>query len=262
MSSSLSTISALVNTMIGGTMLTIPMLFREAGIGYGLVILFFSGLISYKTCELYVIHMSEKENSIEETIRRILGVRWEILFKKITGFYLVCLNAIYIDLIVDQCYNILYFVFKETGHGKWVADKDVDHLVFDKFSVQYLSIFMFLPIFRMTLITNFRILLKLTSLGVLAVIIYILFISYEFSSAFSSIPFDKIPLFGNSVGNLLGTCAIAFTIHTVVNPIIKANLNQKNNLRDLRISYFLGFLIYASIGVFGCLSVLGNSSLI
>jgi sodium-coupled neutral amino acid transporter 9 len=52
------TICALVNTMIGGTMLTLPILFRESGLIISAIILFVSGVISYKTCSLYIIHMS------------------------------------------------------------------------------------------------------------------------------------------------------------------------------------------------------------
>lgn len=53
------TICAMVNSMIGGTMLTLPILFRESGLATGIVILLISGIISYKTCSLYVIHMSD-----------------------------------------------------------------------------------------------------------------------------------------------------------------------------------------------------------
>lgn len=59
------TICAMLNSMIGGTMLTLPILFREAGLGVGVLILLVSGWISYKTCSLYVIHMSDKETEIE-----------------------------------------------------------------------------------------------------------------------------------------------------------------------------------------------------
>jgi len=54
------TICALVNSMIGGTMLTLPILFRDAGIVIGVFVLMISGWISYKTCSLYVSHMSDK----------------------------------------------------------------------------------------------------------------------------------------------------------------------------------------------------------
>ena len=55
-----STIFTLVNTMIGGTMLTLPMLFRTSGVCTGVIVLLLSGFISYKTCRLYILHMAEK----------------------------------------------------------------------------------------------------------------------------------------------------------------------------------------------------------
>lgn len=64
-------------------------------------------------------------------------------------------------------------------------------------------------------------------------------------------------MFTWNFGNLVGTCAVAFTIHTVVNPIAKANQKQENNLRDLKISYVCGFLIYAMIGILGSLAIIG-----
>lgn len=256
MRSSKATISALVNTMIGGTMLTIPILFRESGVVTGLLILLVSGVISYLTCELYILHMGEKDASIEDTIRRLLGTKWEGFFKALTGIYLVCLNAIYIDIIIDQCYSILFFILNKAHHGNWIAEKDA--VTFDKFSIQYLSILMFLPLLRITFVRDFTLILKLTSLGVLAVVLYMFFIFYEFATSVLHVDWKNVPLFKRDVGNLAGTCAVAFTIHTMVNPIMKANRNQANNARDLRISYFLGFLIYATIGVLGCISIVGN----
>ena len=122
--------------------------------------------------------MSTSEKSIEETIMRILGAKWQRYFKQITGFYLVCLNAIYIDLIVDQCYDIIYYIFQKAGHSDWIADKTDKHLVFDKFSLQYVSIIMFFPILWMTSIRDFSILIKLTSYGAIAVVAYLGFILY------------------------------------------------------------------------------------
>lgn len=70
---------------------------------------------------------------------------------------------------------------------------------------------------------------------------------------------DNIPpFFTVNFGNLVGTSAVAFTIHTVVNPITKANLIQANNLRDLKVSYICGFFIYTVIGVLGSLAISGN----
>jgi amino acid permease len=74
--SSTSTVFTLVNSMIGGAMLTFPVLFRNSGLLTSIIVLFVSGFISYKTCRIYVIHLSEGDEDVEVTIRRILGKKW------------------------------------------------------------------------------------------------------------------------------------------------------------------------------------------
>lgn len=62
--SSLTTIFSLVNSMIGGTMLLLPSLFKECGIIVSEIILIISGFISYKTVDMYSVHMKDKEFDI------------------------------------------------------------------------------------------------------------------------------------------------------------------------------------------------------
>ncbi len=56
--SSMDTIFVLVNSMIGGAMLTFPILFRSAGLATSAIVLLLSGYISFKTCRIYIFHMS------------------------------------------------------------------------------------------------------------------------------------------------------------------------------------------------------------
>lgn len=253
------TICAMVNSMIGGTMLTLPILFRDSGLGIGVLVLILSGWISYKTCALYVMHMSEHEENIEETIRRLLGKRGEDFFRLITGIYLVFLNIIYVDLLTDQLFNILYFILHKTDSMDWITEKNEKQIVFNKISIQVIALVMFLPLLLTMFIKNLSFLVKLTAIGVVSVFTYTGYIFFKFAEAAPHITADKVPpLFSLNFGNLVGTCAVAFTIHTVVNPIAKANLIQANNLRDLKISYVCGFLIYATIGVLGSLAIIGT----
>ena len=130
--------------------------------------------------------------------------------------------------------------------------------MFDKFSIQYLTLIAFIPLFAMMFIKNLTILIRLSSAGVLSVFVYVGFIIYEAIVNFDEVEIDDIPLFDTNVGNLAGTCALAFTLHVIVNPIMKGNKNQNNNFRDLKISYVLGFIFYAIIGILGCIAVLGK----
>lgn len=121
-----------------------------------------------------------------------------------------------------------------------------------------MSLIFALPLLLTMFIKDLSFLVNLTSIGVISVFAYTGFIFIKFFSNLGDIQFDQARIFSWNFGNLAGTCAVAFTIHTVVNPIVKANKIQSNNLRDLRISYILGFIIYAAIGVLGSLPILSN----
>jgi amino acid permease len=64
------------NSMVGGAMLTFPILYRSAGVVTSSIMLLLSGLISFVTCRIYVLHMSDSDRDVEWTIRRILGRKW------------------------------------------------------------------------------------------------------------------------------------------------------------------------------------------
>lgn len=74
--SSMTTIFALVNLMVGGAMLTFPVLFRDSGLAMGSFLLLLSGYISYKTCWVYLFHLSPGDVDIEAAIKRVLGPKW------------------------------------------------------------------------------------------------------------------------------------------------------------------------------------------
>jgi sodium-coupled neutral amino acid transporter 9 len=199
--SSITTIFTLINSMIGGAMLTFPVLFQKAGIFTGILVLIVSSIISYKTCRIYVMHLSSKDNDVEDTIKRILGLKWERFFRLITGFYLVLLNIIYLILIVDQIYNIIFFIMLKSDAIDSIAPKDVDHLVFDKFSKQYLSMIMFLPLLALTFMKDLSIVIKLASYGVGSVFIYFAFLIYQFfKSVIDGVDYSQITWVSGNIG--------------------------------------------------------------
>lgn len=86
---------------------------------------------------------------------------------------------------------------------------------------------MFLPLLGTMFIKNLSFLLNLTAIGVISVVAYVLYIFYKFFEILPEIKVDSFPpIWTTNFGNMVGTCAVAFTIHTVVNPIAKANKNQ------------------------------------
>lgn len=46
------------------------------------------------------------------------------MFRFITGCYIVFLNIIYLDLIVDQLYSSIYYFYDMNGDADHIAHKD------------------------------------------------------------------------------------------------------------------------------------------
>ena len=57
--SSATTVLAMLNSMLGGAMLSFPILFKKTGLISSTIVLFLSGLISFVTCRVYVLHGGE-----------------------------------------------------------------------------------------------------------------------------------------------------------------------------------------------------------
>jgi Ca2+/Na+ antiporter len=69
------------------------------------------------------------------------------------------------------------------------------------------------------------------------------------------VDFADINYWSWDIGNLSGGCALAFTVHTVVTALMKPNINQDKNVRDLGLSYLLGFCLYIFIGNMGAIAI-------
>ena len=47
-------------------------------------------------------------------------------------------------------------------------------------------------------------------------------------------------------------------VHSCIIPIMKNNLKQENNIRDISVSFGWTWLIYALVGVFGTIAIQGK----
>jgi len=253
--SSLDTVLAMLSNMLGGAMLSFPILFKKTGLVSSTIVLFFSAIISFLTCRVYVLHGGENDKDVEWTIRRILGVKWERYFRFITGFYLVLLSIISLELIVDQLYSIFYFFLKDSG----IAHKD--EFSFRKFSPQWLTLVLFVPLLALVFIKKLKLLVKLSEYGSVSIFIYVAYVSVQFilSVVRGNIRMDEITWFSIDAGSLAGTCSMAFTIHTVVITFLKQSQEQRHNIRNLATTYSLGFIIYELVSVFGAFAIAGSS---
>lgn len=61
----------------------------------------------------------------------------------------------------------------------------------------------------------------------------------------------EIEMFGYGFPSLAGVLCVGYFLHPAAIPILKNNANQKNNNRDLLVSYFVVFMFFSLVGVFG-----------
>ena len=77
----------------------------------------------------------------------------------------------------------------------------MDHFVFDKFSKQYLSIIMYLPLLALTFMKDLSIVIKLASYGVGSVFIYFAFLIYQFfKSVIDGVDYSQITWVSSNIG--------------------------------------------------------------
>lgn len=94
---------------------------------------------------------------------------------------MILLCVIYIDLIVDQLYSIIYFFFESNGKKDMLAPKDGFN--FDMFSTQYLTLILFFPLLALISIKNLNVMVKLSEYGSYSALLYFLFVIYKFITA-------------------------------------------------------------------------------
>ena len=124
------------------------------------------------------MHAKESEKTVEEVIRRILGVKGEKFYRLITGIYIIMVSIIYLDLLVDQLYSIIYEIFGFVGSQDSVAPKD--KLIFNKFSQQWLCLILFAPLFAIVSVKNINFLVKLCEYGSFSIFVYMGYVVIQF----------------------------------------------------------------------------------
>ncbi|KRX10480.1 hypothetical protein PPERSA_08782 [Pseudocohnilembus persalinus] len=260
--SSYNTITSLLNQMVGGTMLVLPLLFNQNGIIGGFFNMMITGIIEWRANLIYIDHFKEKEFDYQDTILRILGPKYEKLFKWVKWLYLFFIIMIYFYMIVLQLYDVFLFFF-EISHlstDYFVPPTDKNQFVFDRFSIPYMTLISFAICFGLVSLKNLSFLIVIAGYGVWTIISFVVFILIVFfDQLFSNKNFahdvSDITLFSWDIGKLAGTGAMAFAVHINTASGVKCNKNQNNNKRDVSIVYLCGFLIYEIIGVLGALGI-------
>lgn len=113
---SFKTIFAVINSILGSSILILPTLMKETGMITNLIVSFVIGLLSYHTCELYVIHVKDDEHDLHEVLNRLLGRKWQIIYGVFSGvFFNFILLVTYYLLMCNMIYPAITFMMQAAG---------------------------------------------------------------------------------------------------------------------------------------------------
>lgn len=139
---------------------------------------------------------------------------------------------------------------------KLIADFDPpksSEITFKVYSAQWAGLIVMLIIYPLLFVKRIETLLKFLNITTYLVGVYMLFVLvFAFKNIFAGeVQWHQYVLFSSSFSNVAGAFALSFIIHPVVSPILKKNLHQNKNNRDLFLGYVATAAIYAFVGLFG-----------
>lgn len=142
---------------------------------------------------------------------------------------------------------------------------------FGCFSIIYIGIIIAAIMYPVLIMKEVTVIVKINSYGIYFVSFLLLFtIGVGFYSlGTSSFDFQYIKntatettrhlyLFGESPGVLAGVLSLGYFSHSFVLPVLKNNMHQENNKRDLFIGYILVMLTYLIVGIMGYIGFSGE----
>lgn len=284
--SSIVTIFAIWNTMMGTSILSMPWLVEQSGlVASALVFILMTGVCLFTAYRVLTMHsclrLASPYKDFQCILRDTLSVRWEYLGIFFSVLILSGAMLVYWVLMSNFLYNsVEYFhnVFEgkggnsssniSTNHGAFCTPSsnlsDVSFpdfvakpnessfdIVWKPWTAPLFLIIFLLPVLNVRSPTFFT---KFTGLGTISVIYITIFVSIKASQFGLNVSFVKfednisISLFRSNFPVALGTLSLAMFIHNCVCCIMENNKYQENNVRDLFVAYILVFLTYSYIG--------------
>lgn len=220
------TVVGLVNGMIGGIILVMPILALKTGTLLIAPITLIFGFFSYFSCELCLRHLRNYEDLDEAVLRHFNNKRrYKIIYDSIIIISLSVLLILYFGLICDM----------------WVGMTEESPLI------PILNALALFPI--VYVMKKFHFGASLLAYGILSIIGYCIFLTWMWASAPKG---EKtVPLTDDRFVELGAALAQGFAIQTFFIPILKQNPNRKLYKKLLLLTYGIGTLVYSYIGYSG-----------
>lgn len=280
--SSIVTIFAIWNTMMGTSLLSMPWALEQAGLAMGLIMMAVVAALclytAYRILQVYTVHNSPtmKISEFGDLCGLLLG-RWaEYLATAFSVLAILGAAIVYWVLMSNFLYSTVSFVHDHvvgsnaTHHEGVYCPKNetpqadvIDNMssnsttsgfdeIWDQFStVPLFLILVVFPLINLRSATFFTRFNALGTVSILFILTSVLFRCYEwglnvdFSDTSSA---EYIPLIRSSFPSLTGILALGLFIHNAIITIMTNNKHQENNGRDMTLAYILVTGTYMLIG--------------
>ena len=207
---------------------------------------------------------------------------------KLTYFYLIGATGYYVGTFATcmmlNCAIVVYFIIlTQTLYPltlalyAWTTGDDPqfhEEPTLQYYSTSYVALGLFLFLTAVCLKTDLGFFMKVSSLGVIFLLLLILFIVIKGLQSFSNTDFmigtaeqssqtdwqtslRTVTMINGNFSPIAGVLCAGYFLHVIGVPILRNAKEPKNNDRDLFYGYFLVFLSYLAIGGLGYIGFIG-----
>jgi len=286
--SSIVTIFAIWNTMMGTSLLSMPWALEQAGLAMGLAMMaLVAGLClytAYRILQVYTIHSRTMKISEFGDLCGILLGRWaEYVATIFSVLAILGAAVVYWVLMSNFLYSTVSFIHDnvvgynithDDGPGVYCPSNETNSAFdielsintslplnsttsnFDTIWGQFTTVplFLILIVFPLVNLKSAAFFTRFNALGtvsILFILTSVLYRCYEWgiNADFSDTTSDEyIPLIKSSFPSLTGILALGLFIHNAIITIMNNNKHQENNGRDMSLAYILVTGTYMVIG--------------
>jgi len=279
--SSLVTIFAIWNTMMGTSLLSMPWALEQAGLVMGLIMMaLMAGLClytAYRILQVYTVHSrTMKISEFGDLCGLLLGKWAEYIATLFSVLAILGAAIVYWVLMSNFLFSTVSFVHDHVvGSNSTHEDGvycpknetpqsfDINISISNSSSSEFETIwgqfttvplFLIILVFPMINLKSATFFTKFNALGTVSIIFIltsVLFRCYEWgiNADFSDPTSDQfIPLIKSSFPSLTGILALGLFIHNAIITIMSNNKHQEHNGRDMSIAYILVTGTYMLIG--------------
>lgn len=238
--SPLLTVLSLVNGMIGGLILILPVLTLSAGYLTALGVILVTGFFSYFSSKLCVLHVGGADD-LDEALQQHFGSLWlRRLYDVCVWSNLLLIGMLYFELIVLQ----------------WVGLAPPHHYT------------LLNPLLNAALLLALLLLAKfrgmgasLMAYGVVSIASYLIFLAWVVATRPSGSSSAEFRAVGEGGVEMAAAMGQAFSIQSFFIPILKQTSQPNKAGRYVLLAYLIGGAAYLYIGFAGAVGIRGRECL-